>query len=59
MNPAELKTALNFFAVYVAEDAGGWTFAKGSFRYCDDAERWARRKVGYRTWKIVPHGGTV
>ena len=55
----DLKTALNFFAVYVKEDSGGWTFVKGAFRYQDHAERWACRKIGYRTWKIVPHGGTT
>lgn len=40
------------FTVWVREDNLDWTLAAEGFLYADRAERWARRKVGYRRWQV-------
>lgn len=40
------------FSIWVREDDGDWSFVRDGFHYADDANRWARRKVGYRVFQV-------
>ena len=52
-----LNDVLNYrtpvgYTVWVREDNLDWILVREGFAYAAEAERWARRKVGYRRWQV-------